>query len=182
MSPHPCCCVFLPASAIWGTITLHSGPSENSQPTDLQTMGLGWQSSASSCQSAEQPNESTHSTITSRMAFVDCAYFFFLDFFLSGLCVNAEPAALLAFFEVLLLRRSPEAILPTRLLVFSFFPMSLFLLYKSALYHPVRSSQVYPATDCDDRCAWTLRAGVASTGLRVPTLQGTVSAPEVNQF
>jgi hypothetical protein len=55
-----------------------------------------------------------------------------LRFFLSGRCVNAEAAVLLAFFDVLLLRNCWEAILPTRFEVFSF--LAILFPFKSFFY------------------------------------------------
>jgi hypothetical protein len=52
--------------------------------------------------------------------------FNYLFFFLSGRCVRADPATLFTFLEVLLLRSKLEAVLPTRLDVFSFLAIFLF--------------------------------------------------------
>ena len=54
---------------------------------------------------------------------LDRVYFFRL--FLSGRCVNAEPATLFTFLEVPLLRSNREAVLPTRMEVFSFLAISV---------------------------------------------------------
>lgn len=67
--------------------------------------------------------------VSRKLKSLDNAYLFFR--FRSGRCVNAEPARLFVDFEVPLLRNALEAILPTRLEVFSLRPIFLLLIVES---------------------------------------------------
>jgi hypothetical protein len=68
MSPHPCCSAFAWLAADrCGTTVLHSGPSCSNHPTERQTIGSG-AGDARGDQSAEHPNESSHSMSTSRIS------------------------------------------------------------------------------------------------------------------
>ena len=71
---------------------------------------------------AEQPNESIHSTRTSRNVYR--RFFFAPPFFLSGAWVRADPATLLTFFDDDFFLSRAEAFDATRFEVFSFFAIS----------------------------------------------------------
>lgn len=82
---------------------MQSSPSCTSQPTDRHRSGFAWQPSRG-CHCELHPNESSHSMRTRRIYFLGC-----------GRLARADPAALLALLEALGLRRTFDAMPPTRL-------------------------------------------------------------------